>query len=161
MQNSILNLIAEQLEIPENILTDGRFVTVDKFGRVVVHINKPYPDEDHHIWWSGDNMITIGSIPISRAAVDSWWSLVEQIHPTNTSSNRSDGSTADYYQLPDGATQLQDLISHRDMNAQIGEILRACYRYGMASHSDQLRDAKKIQFYINAEIERLEKIQWN
>lgn len=73
--------------------------------------------------------------------------------------NRSDGSTADYYVLPKGATQLQDLISHRNMNAQIGEIIRACYRYGMASHSDMLRDAKKIRFYAQAEVERLEKLE--
>jgi hypothetical protein len=71
-------------------------------------------------------------------------------------SSRSDGSTASYYQLPDGATELQHLISHRDMNAQIGEIFRAAYRYGQASHSDKLRDAKKIKFYIDAEIARLE-----
>ena len=70
----------------------------------------------------------------------------------------SDGSTADYYELPAGATQLQDLISHRDMNAQLGEIFRAAYRYGMASHSGKLRDAKKIKFYIDAEIKRLEKL---
>lgn len=69
----------------------------------------------------------------------------------------SDGSTASYYELPDGATELQHLISHRDMNAQIGEIFRACYRYGQASHSGRLRDAKKIKFYAEAEIARLEK----
>ena len=68
----------------------------------------------------------------------------------------SDGSTASYYELPEGATELQHLISHRNMNAQIGEIFRACYRYGQASHSDQLRDAKKILFYAEAEVERLE-----
>lgn len=70
----------------------------------------------------------------------------------------SDGSTASYYELPEGARELQDLISHRDMNAQLGEIFRACYRYGLASHSDQMRDAKKIRFYIDAEIKRLEKL---
>ena len=68
----------------------------------------------------------------------------------------SDGSTASYYELPTNATELQDLISHRNMNAQIGEIFRACYRYGIASHSNQLRDAKKIKFYAEAEIARLE-----
>ena len=71
----------------------------------------------------------------------------------------SDGSTASYYELPDGATELQDLISHRDMNAQIGEVFRACYRYGMVAHSPKLRDAKKIKFYIEAEIKRLEKLE--
>lgn len=72
--------------------------------------------------------------------------------------SKSDGSTADYYVLPEGATQLQDLISHRDMNSQIGEIFRACYRYGIVSHSDKMRDAKKIRFYAQAEVERLEKL---
>lgn len=71
----------------------------------------------------------------------------------------SDGSTASYYELPEGATELQHLISHRDMNSQIGEVFRACYRYGQASHSDKLRDAKKIRFYAQAEIERLEKLE--
>jgi len=45
------------------------------------------------------------------------------------------------------------------MNAQIGEIFRACYRYGQVSHSPELRDAKKIKFYIDAEIERLTKLE--
>ena len=68
----------------------------------------------------------------------------------------SDGSTASYYELPEGAKELQDLISYKDMNAQMGEIFRGTYRYGQASHSDRLRDAKKIRFYIEAEIKRLE-----
>ena len=71
---------------------------------------------------------------------------------------KSDGSTASYYELPEGATELQDLISYRDMNAQIGEIFRACYRYGQASHSDRLRDAKKMKFYAEAEIARIENL---
>lgn len=70
----------------------------------------------------------------------------------------SDGSTASYYELPNNAKELQDLISHKNMNAQIGEIFRACYRYGEVSHSDTLRDAKKIKFYAEAEIKRLEKL---
>ena len=69
----------------------------------------------------------------------------------------SDGSTASYYELPDGAKELQDLISHRNMNAQDGEIFRAIYRKGLASHSDELRDAKKVLFYAQAEVKRLEK----
>ena len=71
----------------------------------------------------------------------------------------SNGATASYYELPAGAAKLQDLISHRDMNAQIGEIFQACYRYGLVSHSDRLRDARKILFYAQAEVERLEKLQ--
>lgn len=73
--------------------------------------------------------------------------------------SQSDGSSASYYELPESAEQLQDLISHCDMNAQIGEIFRACYRYGRVAHSPKLRDAKKIKYYIEAEIARLEKLE--
>ena len=72
---------------------------------------------------------------------------------------KSDGSTASYYELPEGAKELQHLISHRNMNAQIGEIFRACYRYGLVEHSPEIRDIKKIIFYAKAELERLEKLE--
>jgi hypothetical protein len=67
----------------------------------------------------------------------------------------SDGSSASYYELPNNATELQDLISTKNMNAQIGEIFRECYRYGQASHCDEIRGIKKILFYANAELKRL------
>jgi len=70
---------------------------------------------------------------------------------------KSDGSTAKYYELPEDAKELQDLISFKNMNAQMGEIGRAWYRYGQVAHSEKLRDAKKIKYYIEAEIARLEK----
>ena len=77
---------------------------------------------------------------------------------TNHTGIISDGSTANYYQLPKDAAELQDLISHKDMNAQVGESFRSLYRYGESSHSDKLRDAKKVRFYMDAEIKRLEKL---
>jgi len=82
-------------------------------------------------------------------------SLGTELADNSQLAGRSDGSTASYYELPAGAQELQDLISYKNMNAQIGEIFRAAYRYGQSSHSDQLRDAKKIKFYIDAEIKRL------
>lgn len=80
------------------------------------------------------------------------------VSPTKLATREiSDGSTAEYYELPEGARELQDLISYKDMNAQIGEVFRTSYRYGSAAHSDMLRDAKKMRFYAQAEIDRLEK----
>jgi hypothetical protein len=70
----------------------------------------------------------------------------------------SDGSSADYYKLPKLASELQDLISAKNMNAQIGEIFRECYRYGQASHCDEVRGIKKILFYANAELKRLQNV---
>ena len=83
------------------------------------------------------------------------WREILKVEPTPAV---SDGSTASYYELPAGAKELQDLISYKNMNAQIGEIFRATFRYGQSSHSDELRDAKKIKFYIDAEIKRLESL---
>jgi len=67
----------------------------------------------------------------------------------------SDGKTAKYYELPEGAKEIQDLISFKNMNSQMGEIGRAWYRYGQCSHSDELREINKIIFYAEAEKERL------
>lgn len=74
-----------------------------------------------------------------------------------TKKSVSDGSTANYYELPENADELQHLISYKNMNGQMAEIFRAVYRYGEVEHSPRLRDAKKIKYYIDAEIERLEK----
>lgn len=70
---------------------------------------------------------------------------------------KSDGSTASYYELPEGAAELQDLISYKNMNAQVGEAFRSLYRMGGADHSNRIRDCKKVIFYMNAELERMEK----
>jgi len=75
------------------------------------------------------------------------------------SQTTSDGSTASYYELPAGAKELQDLIAFRNMNAQIGEIFRAVYRYGQVAHSPRERDLKKIIFYAQAELDRLAKYE--
>jgi len=101
------------------------------------------------VFW---NYVTHYRVIPAAAAADA----AAAANPTNPYPSTSDGSTANDYRLPPGATELQDLISHCDMNAQLGEIFRAAYRYGRASHSDKLRDAKKIKFYIEAEIKRLE-----
>jgi hypothetical protein len=86
------------------------------------------------------------------------WSICDdrEARQTERTPVVSDGSTASYYELPEGAKELQHLISHRDMNAQVGEIFRACYRYGLVEHSPCKRDIKKILFYAQAELDRLE-----
>lgn len=71
----------------------------------------------------------------------------------------SDGSTASYYELPEGATELQHLISYKNMNGQVAEAFRSLYRFGESSHSSRIRDAKKVIFYMQAEIERIKKYE--
>ncbi len=65
------------------------------------------------------------------------------------------GSTPEQYGLPDGATELQDLIEYRDMNFAIGNIFKACYRLGRCSHSDTKRDLNKIKWFVERELNRV------
>ncbi|MGB2318166.1 MAG: hypothetical protein ACPH10_06045 [Litorivicinaceae bacterium] len=83
------------------------------------------------------------------------WDSLQGCPSKPTTKEHSDGSSADYYKIPAGAEQLQDLISIKNMNAQLGEIFRATYRYGEVAHSKKLRDINKIIFYGLAERDRL------
>lgn len=129
-----------------------------------------------------------------------------EVDTTKAKKEKSDGSTAGYYDFPNGASTMQDLISYRNMNAQIGEVFRLCYVYGNqdlnnitpmslplpedatmlqhliafcnmnaqlgevfraafrmghVAHSEEMRDAKKIKFYLDAELDRVEKYDPN
>jgi len=115
-----------------------------------------------HKYLSDKPLATVADVMSEFAVSQSYaYSLTKRFgtQKDTTGCGRSDGSSADYYVLPASARELQDLISHKNMNAQIGEIFRSCYRFGEASHSNQLRDAKKIKFYIDAEVSRLEGLE--
>ena len=67
------------------------------------------------------------------------------------------GGSTDYYRLPAGACELQDLIEHKAMNFALGNIFKAAYRMGEAPHSDQIREYNKIAWYAERELARLRK----
>lgn len=154
--------------ITETKHTYERFLTIGGMGEIRFCSEEFFNEQKHltEIFIEDDSMDELDehekassnagpkTTTIRTLSVDVEADITTRFSGTET----SDGSTASYYELPSGATELQHLISHKDMNSQIGEIFRSCYRYGQASHSNKLRDAKKIQFYINAEIERLEKL---
>ena len=66
----------------------------------------------------------------------------------------SDGSTASYYELPDWARELADLIRYKNMNGSQAEMFRALYRGSEASHSDEKRQARKLLTYAIDEVVR-------
>lgn len=84
--------------------------------------------------------------------------MAKKVNKSTLLRETSDGSKAHYYDLPKDAKVLGDLICHKEMNHQMGEIFCATYRYGESSHSDKMRDCKKIKYYVEAEIKRLEKL---
>lgn len=67
------------------------------------------------------------------------------------------GADANYYKLPEGVRELQDLIEHRNMNFAIGNIFKASYRLGAKSGIDEIYDLEKIIFFAQREIDRIKK----
>jgi len=69
---------------------------------------------------------------------------------------KSDGWSTSYYELPRDASELQDLIEHRQMNFSVGNIFKAAYRLGRKDGATTLYDLNKIRWYAEREIARLE-----
>ncbi|MCH9712796.1 MAG: hypothetical protein K0U20_09250 [Proteobacteria bacterium] len=67
---------------------------------------------------------------------------------------RGDGSTANYYELPEGATQLRDIIKHKKMSHSIGEAFCALYR--LNDNGERERNLRKALSYIQFELKEYE-----
>lgn len=70
---------------------------------------------------------------------------------------KSDGGSTAYYDLPEGATQLGDLIEHKAMNFNVGTIFKAAYRLGEKAGFDAAYDLKKIVWSAQRELARVER----
>lgn len=75
-------------------------------------------------------------------------------HAAHNATITSDGSTASYYELPEWAMEVMDLIRYWKLNGSQAEMLRALARGDRASHSDEQRQAKKLLAYAVDEVVR-------
>ncbi len=64
----------------------------------------------------------------------------------------NNGGSTDYYKLPPGAKDLQDLIEFKKMNFSQGNIFKATYRLG-AKNSDLEYDLNKIIWFAQRMLE--------
>ena len=69
-------------------------------------------------------------------------------------SNRGNGTTASYYELPEDATELRHLIKHKKMNHGIGESFCALYR--LDDNGERERNIRKAISYLQWELEEYE-----
>lgn len=60
---------------------------------------------------------------------------------------KSDGGSSDYYRLPEGATDLQDLIEYKNMSFAQGNIFKAMYRLGEKDGTSALYDVNKVIWF--------------
>lgn len=67
----------------------------------------------------------------------------------------SDGSSTDYYKFPKGYDDLIDLIEFKNMNFAIGNIFKACFRLGEKAGTDRAYDLRKIIFFAERELKRI------
>lgn len=67
---------------------------------------------------------------------------------------KSTGWSTSYYELPEDARELQDLIEHKGMNFAVGNMFKACYRLGDKEGTDANYDLNKIIWFATREKER-------
>ena len=65
------------------------------------------------------------------------------------------GWSSEYYKLPEGAVELQDLIEYREMNFSVGNIFKAAYRLGHKDGTDAEYDLRKIIWFAQRELDRI------
>jgi len=68
---------------------------------------------------------------------------------------KNTGGSSLWYELPEGATQLQDLIEYRNMNGNIKDIFKACYRMGYKEGVSDEYNLRKMVYYSLRDLGRL------
>lgn len=77
--------------------------------------------------------------------------------PVYAPAQTPDGGSTRYYELPPQATELNDLIEHKQMSFALGNIFKACYRFGEKDTASRLYDLNKIIYFA----ERLKNMETN
>lgn len=68
----------------------------------------------------------------------------------------NNGGSTDYYKLPKGVTDCQDIIEWREMNFSQGNIMKAAFCFNIQrGNSDYLRDLNKIIWFAEREKSRI------
>ena len=67
----------------------------------------------------------------------------------------STGGSSAYYDIPEWAKDIGDLIHHRQMNFNIANIFKACYRFDIKAGIDKQYDLNKIIFFAQRELDYL------
>jgi hypothetical protein len=65
------------------------------------------------------------------------------------------GGSSSYYELPEDAKELQDLIEFKNMNFAIANIFKAAYRLGEKPGTDRLYDLDKMIWFATREKARI------
>lgn len=73
--------------------------------------------------------------------------IPQQIGSIPVYAQTSDGGSTSYYELPTNATELNDLIEYKNMSFALGNIFKACYRFGEKDAASRMYDLNKIIYF--------------
>lgn len=75
------------------------------------------------------------------------WTIIKDVEE----SNQTEGSYADYYNIPEGCKTVMDLIEHFEMNFSQGNILKSAFCLGRNRHegTNNERELNKIIYFAN------------
>jgi hypothetical protein len=106
----------------------------------------------------GDTFVDFGSQPVVYEPT--WEDLKSRLpeadldyNPNPPSETLSDGGATSYYDLPDGATTLNDLIEDREMSFALGNVFKAAYRIGRKPSVTDDYDLRKIIYFAQRELD--------
>lgn len=68
---------------------------------------------------------------------------------------KTGGDGNDYYVIPPQTLQLQDLIEFKNMNGNIKDVFKACYRVGQKTGTSEIYDVEKMAYYSLRELGRI------
>lgn len=112
----------------------GKIKYIEPTGKLEAHRdrNAPYEGEVYEVngWWYGQDALELVEPPTDRQKV------------------KSDGGSTEYYKLPEHATELRHLISHKGMSKSRGDIFKACYRLGEKKGVDVMYELNKMEFFV-------------
>lgn len=82
-----------------------------------------------------------------QSYTESYWESIKRMNKEADTKIISDGKATEYYDFPEGATTLNDIIEYKNMSFARGNIFKAAYRLGEKSGIDDEYDLNKIIYY--------------
>lgn len=74
----------------------------------------------------------------------------------NNNNSKNNGGSTDYYDIPEGAKTLNDLMEHKEMLHGVGDAFKALYR--LHDKDTPERNLNKVIYYAQRELDRLDRL---
>lgn len=101
-------------------------------------------DDNGYILTEGEGLVGSPKYEIFYEELPEWPDFYDEL--PEWPEEKPDGGPAAYYDFPEGAITLNDLIEYKDMGFHRGNIFKACWRYGSKEGTTTEYDERKILY---------------